>query len=86
MNVGWNVPRSGTRDLVSGVWPSTAPEGTQSTWMNRANTCASGMNSSVREWGIATTSPRPATPLRVIATKFPCVSSTPLGRPVVPDV
>ena len=39
--------------LVSGVWPSTAPAGMQSTSMNRANTCASGMNSERARAGLA---------------------------------
>ena len=86
MKVGRKAARSGSRLRVSGVCPSTAPDGTLSTWMKRANTCASGMNSSVREYGLAQTSRSPSTPLSVSATKLPCVSSTPLGLPVVPEV
>src|SRR5450830_517294 len=79
MNVGLNVSRSASRLRVSGVWPSTAPDGMHSTSMYRANTWASGMNSSVRESGCAQTSPRPRVPLSVSATKLPCVSTTPFG-------
>jgi hypothetical protein len=63
-----------------------APDGMHSTSMNRANTCASGMNSSVRDPGVAQTSWNAIAPLSARWTKLPCVSSTPFGRPVVPDV
>ena len=85
MNVGRKVARSATRALVSGVCPRMAPAGMTSTSMNRANTCASGMKSRVREPG-GQTSPSSATALRARSTKLPWVSSAPLGRPVVPEV
>ena len=71
---------------MSGVCPSTAPDATHITSMYRANTCASGMNSSVRAPSCATTSGSPAVPSRASEVKFLWVSSVPLGRPVVPEV
>ncbi len=71
---------------MSGVWPSTAPDATTSTSMNRANTCASGMNSNVRAPSWETTSGSPIAPSWASEVKLPCVSSAPLGRPVVPEV
>ncbi|CPU66607.1 Uncharacterised protein [Mycobacteroides abscessus] len=65
MYVGLNVPRSSSSVLVSGVWPSTVPPATTSTPMNRANTWASGMNSSVRPPGSPKTSGTAATALTV---------------------
>ena len=57
-----------------------------STVIRRAKTCAMGRNISRREPLGSTVSPSSVTALRVVSTKFACVSSAPLGRPVVPEV
>ena len=55
--------------------------------MIRANTCASGRNSSVPGSGIpATRVSGPRKAFRTSARRFSWVSSQPLGRPVVPEV
>ena len=83
--VGWNSPRSSTRFFTSGVCPMTVRVLTAPTWMTRASTCASGMNSSSEP---STLRNRPSSdiPLPISNRKLPCVSSQPLGRPVVPLV
>ncbi|MNW69066.1 hypothetical protein D3C74_479880 [compost metagenome] len=65
MYVGLNSPRSSRRVLVSGVCPRTVPPATTSTPMKRANTCARGMNSSVRPFASAKTSGSAFTALTV---------------------
>ena len=52
----------------------------------RAKTCAIGRNMSMREPGGRTASPRRPTAFLAEPMKFACVSSAPLGRPVVPEV
>ena len=55
--------------------------------MIRAKTCASGMKSSVLPPAVSKISGRaPCTALRTADSRFRCVSSQPLGRPVVPEV
>ena len=53
--------------------------------MTRANTWARGRNSSVDLPGVII-EPRPARTAAASARKFECVRTTPLGRPVVPEV
>jgi len=53
--------------------------------MSRAKTWASGRNSSVEPCGL-NSSGRTLLALRPVPSRWPCVSSQPLGRPVVPDV
>ena len=74
------------RFFTSAVWPRRAPAATASTWMKRANTCASGRNSSVLAPCADTTLPSRATAFAARSPKFAWVSSQPFGRPVVPDV
>ncbi len=62
------------------------PSSIQPTWMTRASTCASGRNSSVEPPVTLKISGLAALPLRTSASMLRCVSSQPLGRPVVPDV
>ena len=71
---------------MSGVNAVVAGCETATTVSRRAKTCASGRNMSIRDPGGRTMSPSRVTALRVVSTKLPCVSSTPLGRPVVPEV
>ncbi len=87
MNVGWNVARSGSSVLVSGMWPSTAPASMAPTWMRRANECARGRKSRVDAPGVSKiTDSGPRTALRALASRLPWVISHPFGRPVVPEV
>jgi len=84
--VGVKVPTSAIRFFTSGAWPSTVLVPTARTSMNRANTCASGMKRRVRECGLSTTSGMPIRPDSERKTKLRCHSTTPFGRPVVPEV
>ncbi len=84
--VGWKVPRAGSSCLVSGWWPVLTPACTLSSEMNRANTCAVVMNSSVEAPGVSTTSCRALAELRASSTKLLCTRTQPLGRPVDPEV
>ena len=72
---------------MSAQCPSTMPASRVPTSMTRAKTCASGRNSRVDAasavW-IAASGPMNA--FRTAASRFPWVSSHPLGRPVVPEV
>ena len=54
--------------------------------MKRAKTCASGRKSSVDAPSRLTTSSIFAVAFSARPRKFSCVSSQPLGRPVVPEV
>ncbi len=49
---------------MSGVCPSTEPDVIATIWMYRANTCASGRNSKVREPGTVHTCGSERMPLR----------------------
>ena len=55
-------------------------------WMIRANTCASGRNSSVLASSPLNIRVSTATALPASNSRFSWVSTQPLGRPVVPDV
>ena len=71
---------------MSETCPQRAPAATVSTETKRANTCARGMNSTV-EVSWRTTSPSEEDRVWLTSSaKFSCVSSQPLGRPVVPEV
>ena len=88
-NVGWNWPRSRTRNWGSELWPSRTRAFTAPSWMTRANTCASGRKSRVAapsapSGANSSSSSSIATPSSVM--KLPCVSMQPLGEPVVPEV
>ena len=85
-NVGWNSPRSATRFLMSALWPIRTRCLTQPTWMIRANTCASGRNSSVEASSSENSSSSSSTATPSSNMKLPCVIMQPLGRPVVPEV
>ncbi len=71
---------------MSAEWPIVAPDTTQRTSMNRANTWASGRKSSVDAPGRMTTSDSLYAVFSARSRKLPWVSSTPFGRPVVPEV
>ncbi|CAM5332339.1 hypothetical protein LSHI6S_01148 [Leifsonia shinshuensis] len=78
---------AGSSCLVSAWWPTFTPAVTQSTAMNRANTCAVVMKSSVEAPpGCITTSFSASAELRDSSTKLECVSTQPFGRPVEPEV
>ncbi|CNG80012.1 Uncharacterised protein [Mycobacterium tuberculosis] len=62
------------------------PPSIVATSISRANTCASGRNSSVELPSTATSAIAPCTALRAVDTRFPWVISQPFGRPVVPEV
>ncbi len=70
---------------MSAWWPIFTPPCTLSTEMNRANTCASVMNSRVLESSF-TTSGIALVALRAVSTKFAWVRKQPFGLPIVPDV
>jgi len=84
--VGLNVAMSATACLTSGVWPIGSWPTSISTSTNRANTCASGRKSSEFAPGSLTISGSRLTASSDNSTKFPWLSTTPLGRPVVPEV
>ena len=92
MNVGWNSARSSSRFLMSAEWPIRTRALTQPTWMIRANTWASGRNSSVDGCtsavsdGGSNSSSSSSTATVSSNMKLPWVSMQPLGRPVVPEV
>ena len=75
----------GSSSLVSAWCPIFTPAWTPSTEMNRANTCAVVMKSSVDEPG-ATTSFMATEALRVSSTKLEWVRMQPFGTPVEPEV
>ena len=54
--------------------------------MKRAKTCARGRKSSVDAPGARTTAEMASVAFSARVRKLPWVSSTPLGRPVVPEV
>jgi hypothetical protein len=84
MNVGLKLPRSGTSDRTSGVWPSFVPVITTPISMIRAKTWARGKNSSVHAPGEQNVEhPHGVSQL---GQEVPWVSSQPLGRPAVPEV
>ena len=86
MKVGWKLPRSATRFATSGVCPRTVPDSRQPIWMMRAKEWASGRKSRAERPGTVKISGRAPIALRTSASMFACVSSHPLGRPVVPEV
>ena len=86
MNVGWNSARSSSRCLMSLVWPTLTRAFTAPTWMIRANTWASGRNSSVAASSGANSPCISSTATPSSNMKLPCVSMQPFGRPVVPEV
>ena len=86
MKVGWNAAKSSSSALMSDECPIRTPAVTASTSMNRANTCASGRKSRVEAPSALTTSASFSAVFSARVRKLPCVSSTPLGRPVVPEV
>ena len=86
MNVGWNEAKSSSRVRMSLEWPIRAVASTQRTWMNRANTCARGRNSSVDAPSARTTEASDSQVFSARSLKLPWVSSQPFGRPVVPEV
>ena len=66
---------------------SALAEGTQSTSMKRAKTWASGRKRRVEATvGASTSVSFFGQAFSARSRKLPCVSSQPLGRPVVPDV
>ena len=71
---------------MSDECPIRTPAVTASTSTNRANTCASGRKSSVEAPSALTTSESFSAAFSARVRKLPWVSSTPLGRPVVPEV
>ncbi len=79
-------PSAGSSCRVSGWWPVRTPAWMSRIEMNRANTCAVVMNSSVDAPGVDTTSSSALAELRESSTKLLCVSTQPLGRPVDPEV
>lgn len=91
MNVGRNVTRSGISALAdsSGWWPSFTRPRIAATSTIRPKTWASGRKSRVaasspgreRKTGL-----QRATMVSVSNMKWACVSTQPLGRPVVPEV
>jgi len=86
MTVGRNVCMTSMSLDWLGQWPITAPLPTSRTWIRRANTWASGRNTRWRDSGRAQAWAISAPTFAEMNTKQPWVSSTPLGRPVVPDV
>ena len=86
MKVGWNAEKSSSSALRSEECPIRTPAVTASTSMNRAKTCASGRKSSVEEPSALTTAASFSAVFSARVRKLPWVSSTPLGRPVVPEV
>ena len=80
-----NEPSAGTSCDVSPWWPTRTPAYTHSTEMNRANTWASVTNSSVAALSL-TISGISSVVFLASSTKLPCVSTHPLGFPVVPAV
>ncbi len=85
MNVGSKTAKSLSRFLTSDVWPIVIRFSTHPTWMMRANTWASGRNSSVDAPSV-NSSRRPSVVVAASNRKLPWVSSHPFGRPVVPLV
>ncbi len=71
---------------MSAEWPIRALAETQSTSMKRAKTWARGRKSRVEAPSARTTSLSFSVAFSARSRKLPCVSSQPLGRPVVPDV
>ncbi len=89
MNVGRNAARLSVSVLTSAQCPSVARAITAPTSTMRPNTCASGRNSSVLASSPASPlniGARYSTALPTEANRFRWVSTTPLGRPVVPEV
>jgi hypothetical protein len=86
MNVGRKEAKSSSSDRMSLEWPIRAVASTQSTWMNRAKTWASGRKSSVAAPSALTTDASDSQVFSARSLKLPWVSWQPLGRPVVPDV
>ena len=86
MNVGWNDAKSSRSVLRSEECPIRTRAVTARTSMKRAKTWARGRNSSVEDPVALTTSAISSAVFSASVRKFPWVSSTPLGRPVVPDV
>ena len=71
---------------MSAECPIRAADSTQSTWMKRAKTCASGRKSSVAAPSARTTTLSDSAAFSARSLKLPWVSWQPLGRPVVPEV
>ena len=71
---------------MSELWPIRMRLLTLPTWMIRANTCASGRNSSVEAPSVSKSSCSSSTATPSSNMKLPWVSMQPLGRPVVPLV
>ena len=71
---------------MSGLCPSTPPPEIWKTCRKRANTCANGKNNKRRESSPAAISGIQRCEFTASSVKLPCVSTVPLGRPVVPDV